>query len=203
MKNKIIILLSILSCGAFQASDVFKAIEQNNKKEIKAWLKNNPDVDLVNDQGQTALIKAVQQENKYLVAQLLKCGAEVNKVDRFVRTALDYAVELGNKKIAKMLTGVSGMVTTESNAVRCRQLIMSTSGWRIFGAISIGVVCLCAVAMGGFAVMMAAGVPGLMTPVLIAGFVIAGVGAGAFYGLVKLGTSKNYYREIGIIQPTA
>ena len=212
MKNKIIIMLSVLSCSLFQASDIFKAIELNDKKVIQKWLKNNPDVDLVNDQGQTVLIKAVQQENKNLVYQLLKCGAVVNKVDRFGRTALDYAVELGNKKIAKMLLGVSAMVTTESNAVRCHMLITSVNWFKRLSLICLGVIFLysayCMVVAAGcvafFVTLLPVGSSYILGLTLaVATCAVAGVGIWGGCKLIRKSVGSENFYNVSLLQPTA
>ena len=122
-------LFLFLSCGLFQASEVFRAIESKNKQIINTWLKNNPDVDLLNEQGQTVLMKAVQVGNIALAKRLLQKGASVNVIDRLGKTALDYAVELNNKNIAKQLLKYKAMVTTEVNAVKCRTII-KTNGFK-------------------------------------------------------------------------
>ncbi len=124
MQKKCFILLSVLYCGLFQASDIFKAIESKNQRVIQSWLKYNPDIEMVNDQGQTVLMKAVLAENKSLVRTLLKKGVSVNAIDQFGRTALDYAVELHNKEISKVLVKNQGMVTSEVNAVKCQELVI-------------------------------------------------------------------------------
>ena len=60
-----IICMGLLSVSPFIFSgDIFQAIEQNNKKFIKQWLQNSPDLDVVNEQGQTVLIQAAISGNK-------------------------------------------------------------------------------------------------------------------------------------------
>jgi len=122
MKNKIIIMLSVLSCSLFQASDIFKAIELNDKKVIQKWLKNNPDVDLINDQGQTVLIKAVQAGNKDLVKKLLKQRVAVNAIDQSGKMALDYAAELNKHKIVVMLAKKNATVGHQDNLQKVAQI---------------------------------------------------------------------------------
>lgn len=138
MKSKLIILLSVLSCSLFQPADIFKAIEANNKKEIKSWLKNNPDVDLVNDQGQTVLMKAVREGNKTLVALLLNLKAPVNVIDVFGKTALDYAVELQYNKIILKLVKHGAKVTTREHLVNVEKVVKRRA--RICLALSCGLV---------------------------------------------------------------
>lgn len=205
MKNKIILLLSFLSCGLFQASDIFKAIGQHDKKAIQSWLKSNPDVALNNDQGQTVLMKAVQVNNKNLVHKLLKAGASVNVVDQFGRTALDYAVELNNKEIAKALVKHQGMVSSEVNAVKCQELVIKNySRWQkalvlltggliiLAGGVALATVvlttlmCFCASNAGFFGLV----------------FVGFGIGSGLCYGVYRWSShafDKNFDHEIGVL----
>lgn len=117
--------VSLVSMSLLQASDFFQAIELKNHKQINKLLKSNQDLDCLNIQGQTILIKAVQIGNSNLVQRLLKKKVAVNIVDIYGKTALDYAVESKNKRIAKMLLRAEAMVTTESNAFMCKQLVKS------------------------------------------------------------------------------
>ena len=138
MMRRLIILLSFLSCSLFQASDVFKAIESNNKKEIQKWLKSNPNVDVLNDQEQSVLIAAVCAENDYLVKQLLKRKATVNVIDKSGKTALDYAVELKQNNMVLKLVKREAMVTSQENLV-CVQKTLKRRA-RICLALSLGLV---------------------------------------------------------------
>lgn len=188
-------VFAMFLCNVVQSNDIFNAIASKNKKSIQKWLKSERDIDAVNEHGQSMLIKAVQYKNRDLVGRLLKLGAKVNIVDNFGQTALDYAVESGNKTVVKMLLGVNAMVTTESNMVRCKQLITKSTGFgRIFAAFVLGAI--------GVVSAFAFGVVGLVACISssygasIASLLVVTVGFGAIsgvalYGSVKTGRSKN------------
>ncbi len=138
MIRRLIILLSFLSCSLFQASDIFKAIESNNKKEIQKWLKGNPNIDQLNDQGQSVLVAAVQAGNKGLVKQLLKRNAAVNVVDKAGRTALDYAAELQHNKIVIKLIEDEAQVAIQANVIKVQKVLKRWA--RICLVLSLGLV---------------------------------------------------------------
>ena len=177
MKKQLWILLSMFSCGLFQASDVFKAIEQNNKKEIKAWLKNNPDVDLVNNQGQRVLAAAVQVGNNRLFKQLLKHDVAVNALDQANKAALDYAVELQQDKLALKLVKAGAQVTTQKSVAavekvlkrRARICLALSIGLIVFG----GLVITAAIVVGCVIQTMAAIIPAITVLVLFPLFMLA------------------------------
>lgn len=214
MKRIIIILTSLFACTLFQASDIFKAIESKNNKEIRLWLKNNPDMTCLNDHGQTVLIKAVQSRNYNLVHKLLQRGVTVNSIDNFGKTALDYAVEMQNKSIIKILVKTKASVTTEENAQKCKQLIMTSKGLvaRIFLALGIGTIGLvfvaalaCTLAVYVFYVGIAAisGISVSWTPLFLGPVVAMGTLGAATYGAVKVGTKEKDLYLVETIKPIA
>lgn len=196
MNNKqLLAVLSLFLCNFVQSSDIFNAIASKNKKSIQKWLKSERDIDAVNEHGQSMLIKAVQYKNRDLVGRLLRLGAKVNIVDNFGQTALDYAVESGNKTVVKMLLGVNAMVTTESNMVRCKQLITKSTGFgRIFAAFglgAIGVVSAFVFGLGVLATCIVFGCGGNAASFLGATVCLGAVSGVALYGSVKIGQSNN------------
>lgn len=132
MKSKILVCL--LYSFAVQASDIFLDIQYRDYKAIARWWKGNPDVQVVNEQGQTLLIKAVQSGNRALVRRLLKNKVEINHIDDLSKTALDYAAEYGHKKLVLDLVKRKAMVTTQENLAAVKQVV--TSRYRFFKAIS-------------------------------------------------------------------
>ena len=98
-----------------QAIDIFQAVEVNDKVAVRQWLRSKPNVELLNEQGQSLLHVAVQAGNRTLVKDLLKKKIDVNLIDQFGKTAMDYAVELGEAKIILSLAKYKAMVTLEDN----------------------------------------------------------------------------------------
>lgn len=98
-----------------QPCDIFRAIETNNKKAILGWFKSKPNIDELNEQGQTPLIICVKKNKKRWLKKLLNLGAHVNAIDKSGKTALDYAVERKNKPLTLELCKHNAKVTTEQN----------------------------------------------------------------------------------------
>ncbi len=209
MHKIIFFLVSVFSMSLLQASDLFRAIESKNYKEINRLLKNNIDTEALNAQGQTLLIKAVQAKNSSLVAKLLKKGATVNGVDLFGKTALDYAVELSNKNIAKMLIEADALVTSQENVLKCKQLvrsIWSMYGWWIFRGFMVGILCFCTIVLAGagFVVVSFIGnvCSGANLPVFLGlgSLITVGAIATLTYGIVKMfQANKNQYYDVDIM----
>lgn len=74
----------------------------NRRAEI--LIKNNADLDVVNANGDTALMLAVKYENADLVAILLQYGADVTIKNKLGKTALDIARESGKENIMKIFS---------------------------------------------------------------------------------------------------
>ncbi len=205
-----ILLLSILSYGFLQTGDIFKAVENNDKKAVFKWLKTAKDLDVVNEAGQSVLIKAVQSKNSSLVYRLLKNGVQVDQVDSFGKTALDYSVDLGNKKIARMLIESNARVAIDSNAIKCKELINSGRGWRIFAAIALCFVGMYFTAMilGSFLVMAGIAVAtcslklSVFIPIaIIGGSIFLLVNGKVISSCVKFGKHRPYELcRVGVIQ---
>ena len=106
-----------LCCMVFQlqATNIFQAVEVNDKLAVRQWLKSKPSVELLNEQGKSLLHVAVQAGNRTLVKNLLKKKIDVNLIDQFGKTAMDYAVELRYKNICYDLLGYKASVTQEVN----------------------------------------------------------------------------------------
>gem|GEM_PF-906194 len=208
MYKIIFMTISLFSMSLLQATDLFQAVESKNHKQINKLLKSNPDLDCLNIQGQTVLIKAVQTGNVTLVQRLLKKKAAVNIVDIYGKTALDYAVELNKKTIVKMLLKAEAMVTTESNAFMCKQLVKSISSinlWRIFAGLMVGAIGLCIAILGGAGLMMGcammSGTYGALEPLLYGALAIGCVGGASVYGAVKIaGYRQSEYYPVSITE---
>ncbi len=117
MKQKFLLMVSFLALSAItESGDIFKALEINDKKIMRAWFKQSDDcMNVVNQDGQTPLIVAVKKNKRSLVKKLLKRGAFVNQKDNSSQTAMDYAVLAGNKKLITLLLKKDAAVTTDQN----------------------------------------------------------------------------------------
>ena len=146
VNKKLLFFVSLFVSNVVLSSDIFKAIELRDKKSIKRWIKNNHNLDIVNADGQTALIKASKVQDLHIVEKLLRNGAGVNQIDKFGKTALDYAVELGNRKIAFVLVDKKASVSSNENACKCEKLLKVHFFYRLFKKIClISLACLAAI----------------------------------------------------------
>lgn len=121
MRNKVFIMLAL--CATVQValpivqSDIFYEIKKGNNKAVKAWLKENPDLSVKNDQGQTVLTYAAIQNRVALVKLFLKSGVEINAIDTTNRTVLDYVVEAKNNRFLNVLLHQGARVAQKTNLV--------------------------------------------------------------------------------------
>ena len=170
MNYRLIFFFILFVCNVANSADIFNAIELRDKKSIYTWLKNKPDLEIVNKDGQSVLIKAVQSGNVHIVDRFIFNGVNLNKVDSFGKNALDYAVELGNRKIAKILIKSKASVTNQKIADDCRQLLKNEHLWsrvickaiKIICAIGIIAVAYCLVFFLGDGGSIAASFPDLL-----------------------------------------
>ena len=131
MNYSLIFFFILFVCNFAVSSDIFNAIELRDKKSIYTCLRNKPDLEVVNKDGQSVLIKAVQSGNVHIIYRLLHKKVSVNKIDNFGKTALDYAVESYDKNIVKILIKFGAKVTTEAEHCR-KSLIKEHRGLKIF-----------------------------------------------------------------------
>ncbi|MBP7854329.1 ankyrin repeat domain-containing protein [Candidatus Babeliales bacterium] len=141
-------LLVAMYAQSVASSDIFQAIEQGDKKAVKAWIKSKPNLSIKNGNGQTLLGAAVCAGKRSIVKSLIKAGADVNALDSASKTALDHAVENKLGKVAFMLIQHKAHVTSDVNLQRLKELCgskaqanqRSCSLWkRFFG---FGLLCL-------------------------------------------------------------
>ncbi len=180
--------LAVSSICLAQAT-IFHDIAQGNKKAVKVWLKSNPDLLIMNDQGQTVLHAAVQSGNRNIVKMLTKAGVELNILDKQGKTALDHAVEVGHVKISYDLVKKKALIACAYNEKPLKELIIKRMMrlYKIFvGVIVVGaIIVLTAVSLfvtnivsewsSGIIVLAFMGLPGL-TIGSVGIFGIAGLG---------------------------
>ena len=106
-----------------QKIDIFSALEQQNKKDIKAWVKSKPDTTVFNEKGLTPLHAAVETGNQNIVKKIVRSGIAINILDNNNQTALDYAVKLGHKKIVLLLVKQKASVTTDDHLKQTKIII--------------------------------------------------------------------------------
>lgn len=188
-----------------QDSDIFWDVHYGDTRAINKWTASNQDVNQINDEGQSVLIKAVIKENKILVRRLLNnCAINVNIVDIFGKTALDYAVQQENKVLVRMLLKKKAQVTTDFNAIKCRELALKRSGWRILGAMLLGIIGFGVVAFFGMGLVMAGAMStnaGSMSGFYGAIGIVALCGVGVAYGSVKVAQKSDsdlYVARVGV-----
>lgn len=185
-----------------QETDIFWDIHYGDTKAVQRWLKSDQNIEQLNNDGQSILIKAVIKENKFLVRKLLSFGVEVNVIDNFGKTALDYAVQQENKAIIRLLLKEKAKVTSDINAVHCREIVAKRSGWRIFAAIALGLVGVVLLGSLTFTLLFAAGDLGAGANFLATGFgVISLFGGGITYGVVKTAGTKHSSLHVVLIDP--
>lgn len=126
-----------------QAIDIFQAVEVNNKQTIGQWLTSKPNVNVLNEQGQSLLHVVVKSGNRKLVRVLLEKKVDINIIDSLGKTALDYAVELKHKKIVFDLAKKNAAIGLDSNLAELEKLLKNRSNkFRFLGFLflSIGLI---------------------------------------------------------------
>lgn len=83
--------------------DFFNAIESNNIDKINYYIQKGFDINIQDDDGQTALMKAIFLNSLPLSKLLIKNGADINIQDNKGQTALMKAAFLDSKKIGELL----------------------------------------------------------------------------------------------------
>lgn len=138
------------------------------------------------------LFEAVKTSCKRDVKQYLHQGIDVNALDQTGKTALDYAVNNENKAIIKLLLKKKAKVTSECNALKCRELVARRSFWRVLLAVALGGVCISALNIvglfGGAGLVSGMSIAGVDTikNLCILGGIVGVVSVGYVYGTVKL-----------------
>jgi len=89
--------------GNASASDVFRAIQSNEKEEFYSLLDAGADPDVVDGSGVSALMHSINNDNLDFVDALLLKGADIEKADSSGRKALALAVSRGNFEIVDLL----------------------------------------------------------------------------------------------------
>ncbi len=77
--------------------------KQGNDKIVRLFLQAGIDVNIKNNDGQTALMYAAYNGHKSTVELLLKSGANINVVDKFGDSALSWAAAEGHQDIVKLI----------------------------------------------------------------------------------------------------
>jgi hypothetical protein len=85
------------------SQELFQAAKTNDIILVNQAFLKKPDIDALNDQGETALIIAVKNRSQKVIAFLLRAGASVNLRDHLSRTALHWGVIVKDKEIIKLL----------------------------------------------------------------------------------------------------
>ena len=83
--------------------ELFKAVILNEIKEVKRLIEAGANVNVVDKDGETALLWASFWRCSNVVKILIEAGADVNAVDNFRYTALHFASLWGRREIVKML----------------------------------------------------------------------------------------------------
>ncbi|XP_053596593.1 putative ankyrin repeat protein RF_0381 [Microplitis demolitor] len=80
-----------------------KAVESGNTKLVKLLLKNDVELDAINDSGDTALIVAVEIDHLEMIEILIDAGATVNSSNETIYSPLHRAVQRSNYNITQYL----------------------------------------------------------------------------------------------------
>ena len=86
-----------------QISDWFNAVIANNLVTIDSFINKGFDLNVADDDGQTALMWASLVGNTEVVEHLINAGVEVNVADNDGQTALIWASFGGNSTIVEKL----------------------------------------------------------------------------------------------------
>jgi ankyrin repeat protein len=82
--------------------NIFEIVEQNNIDDLKAYIKSGGNVNIQNEDGDTALTE-VSEGNIEIVKLLIESGADVHLKNKWGYTALDYAKIYNHTKIIDLL----------------------------------------------------------------------------------------------------
>ena len=106
--KKILIILILISINLYSLTkneeDFFKASIEGDINKVKELLALGIDINIQDEEGNTALMYASYKEHIEIVKELIKSGANVNIKDRKGKTALDYAREEEYDDIIKLLS---------------------------------------------------------------------------------------------------
>lgn len=100
MKNFLFLLL--LSCAA-QAHPLVNAAERGDLAAVRRMIENGVCTEVLNEEGETALIEAVDEGHLPIVEFLLKAGADPNFMDRQGESVLHEAIEEGRVPVIEAL----------------------------------------------------------------------------------------------------
>lgn len=78
-------------------------ISQNNLEVIEDALRKHANIDITDENGETALMRSAKDNNRKLVNLLLRFGADKNCKNKDGKTAIDIAKECGHEDIAKLI----------------------------------------------------------------------------------------------------
>lgn len=86
-----------------RVTPLMKAILREDREAVNLLLDSNPDLEIKDRRGRTALVYAVIRGNMGIVARLLERGADPNTRDLNQRSLLRFARMLGNAQITELL----------------------------------------------------------------------------------------------------
>ena len=87
----------------FNNKDIFTYIENNDIESVKNYINSGYDLNISDDDGDTALIEATFYNNIEIVELLLNAGADIDKQSNKGNTALIHAAYYNNVEIVKLL----------------------------------------------------------------------------------------------------
>ena len=99
-------LLSVFLLGSARATPLHQAAESGDLAKVRELLDSHPDwVNLVDEEGETALLEAAEEGHAEVVGLLLERGASLNHQDEEGETALMEAAEESQLECVKLLLG--------------------------------------------------------------------------------------------------
>lgn len=99
-------LVFVLSPGGVYAADAARwtvAIQKNAVSDIRALLKDQPDLNQPASDGKTALMAAAAAGDAALLEKLLQAGADPRRLNHKLASALVYAAWGGNPAVVRLL----------------------------------------------------------------------------------------------------
>jgi len=93
--------------------NVLDLVERGQNVELKKTLDAGADEEVINEEGQTALMLAVLYDHEEILQTLLASGVEIDVADKKGSTALMLAVKYGNIPITQMLINSSAALDSK------------------------------------------------------------------------------------------
>ena len=99
----------------FNNQDIFTYIKDDDIESIKNYIDSGYDLNIQNNNGNTALIIATINDHIEIVKLLLNAGADIDKQNNYGYTALIWAAYYNNPEIVKLLLNAGAYIDKQNN----------------------------------------------------------------------------------------